>query len=242
MLRPRMDDQAIIRLEQLTKTYDLGEVKLTVLREVDLVIEPGSFVAIMGASGSGKSTLLNLLGCLDRPTSGRYILGGVDVSDMDDDELSDVRGQRIGFVFQQYNLIDQLSVVENIHVPLGYQGRELADCRAQCVDLAGLVGLSDRLGHRPKQLSGGQQQRVAIARALANDPVMILADEPTGNLDSTTGKEILDLFCNLHAQGKTIIMVTHGEEVATRASRVVRMSDGRIVQDVRRTPTQLVPA
>ncbi len=237
-----MASGAIIRIEQLTKTYDLGEVQLTVLRSLSLSISPGSFVAIMGASGSGKSTLLNILGCLDRPTSGRYVLAGMDVSDMGDDELSDMRGQRIGFVFQQYNLIDQLSVVENIHVPLAYQGLGLSECRDRCEALAHRVGLSDRLGHRPKQLSGGQQQRVALARSLANDPVMILADEPTGNLDSSTGREILDLFSELHAQGKTIVMVTHGDEVAARATRVVQMSDGRIVRDVSRAQREMAGA
>ena len=227
-----MNTGPIIRLEQLEKTYDLGEIKVQALRGVSLDIEAGSFVAIMGPSGSGKSTLLNMLGCLDRPTAGRYYLGGEDVSDMDDDQLSAVRGKRLGFIFQSYNLIDQLTVIENIHVPLFYQGRDLWECFDHCVKLAELVGLGDRLRHRPNELSGGQQQRVAIARSLVNDPLMILADEPTGNLDSVTGTEILNLLDELNAQGKTIMLVTHGEEVAARAHRVLHMKDGLIDHEI----------
>ena len=227
-----MKSQPIIQLQGLTKTYDLGEIQVHALRGVNLDIEAGSYVAIMGASGSGKSTLLNILGCLDRPTSGRYWLGGDDVSTLEDDALSIIRGQRLGFIFQSYNLIDQLTVVENIHVPLFYQGRDLEQCWDECVKFAELVGLGDRLDHRPKQLSGGQQQRVAIARSLVNNPLMILADEPTGNLDSQTGREVLEVLDRLNAAGKTIVLVTHGEEVATRAHRVVRMKDGFVDSDV----------
>jgi putative ABC transport system ATP-binding protein len=237
-----MKSQPIIRLQGLRKTYDLGEVQVHALRGMDLEIEPGSYVAIMGASGSGKSTLLNILGCLDRPTSGRYWLGGDDVSTLGDDALSIIRGQRLGFIFQSYNLIDQLTVVENIHIPLFYQGRDLQDCWEHCVQLAELVGLGERLDHRPKQLSGGQQQRVAIARSLVNDPLMILADEPTGNLDSQTGREVLDVLDRLNAAGKTILLVTHGEEVAARAHRVVRMKDGLMVRDERQRPAVPVTA
>lgn len=226
-----MSDLPIVHLDALTKVYDLGEIKVPALRGLDLKIEEGCYVAIMGSSGSGKSTLLNVLGCLDRPTDGRYLLGGTDVSAMTDDELSDVRGQKIGFVFQQYNLIDQLTVVENIHVPLFYQGRDLSEEFDFCLDVAKKVGLGGRLDHRPKQLSGGQQQRVAIGRSLVNDPLMILADEPTGNLDSKIETEILSLFDDLHKEGKTIILVTHSEEVAERAQRVVRMKDGLIESD-----------
>jgi putative ABC transport system ATP-binding protein len=220
--------EPIIRIDSLRKTYQVGEIEVHALRGVKLEIDAGSFVAIMGPSGSGKSTMLNILGCLDRPTSGHYFLGGVDVSQMSDDDLSDVRGKRLGFVFQSYNLIEQLTVVENIHVPLFYQGRDLKDCYDHCVKLAELVGLGERLDHRPKQLSGGQQQRVAIARSLVNDPLMILADEPTGNLDSKTGTEVLDLFEKLNGDGKTIVLVTHGGEVAERAHRVIHMKDGDV--------------
>ena len=228
-----MSSPAIIRIEKLEKTYQLGEIEVRALRGVDLEIAAGSYVAIMGPSGSGKSTMLNILGCLDRPTSGHYYLGGEDVSQMTDDQLSAVRGKRLGFVFQSYNLIDQLTVVENIHVPLFYQGRDLQHCFAHCEKLARLVGLGERLDHRPKQLSGGQQQRVAIARSLVNDPLMILADEPTGNLDSKTGLEVLNLLDELNASGKTIVLVTHGEEVAERAHRVVHMLDGVIDREVK---------
>lgn len=225
-------NEPIIRIEALEKSYQLGSVKVRALRGVDLDIEEGSYVAIMGPSGSGKSTLLNLLGCLDRPTSGSYFLGGEDVSKMTDDELSAVRGKRLGFVFQSYNLIDQLTVIENIYVPLFYQGRDLKECYEHCANLARLVGLEGRFDHRPNELSGGQQQRVAIARSLANDPLMILADEPTGNLDSTTGTEILGLIDGLNDEGKTIVLVTHDDKVAERAHRVLHMKDGSIDRDV----------
>jgi putative ABC transport system ATP-binding protein len=227
-----MPGNPVIRLEGIQKIYQLGEVEVRALRGVDLEIEEGSYVAIMGPSGSGKSTMLNLLGCLDRPTHGRYFLGGEDVSKLDDDAISAVRGKRLGFVFQSYNLIHQLTVIENIHVPLFYQGKDLSETFEHCKQLAELVGLAQRLDHRPKQLSGGQQQRVAIARALVNDPLMILADEPTGNLDSKTGTEVLDLFDRLNAAGKTIVLVTHGGEVAERAHRVIHMKDGQVERDV----------
>ena len=229
--------EPIIRLEGLEKRYDLGgEAEVRALRGVNLVVNPGSYVAIMGASGSGKSTLLNLIGCLDRPSSGHYFLGGTDVSRMPDDELSEARGRRIGFIFQSYNLIAQLTVIENIQVPLLYQGKDLLAYRDRCVKLASLVGLADRLYHRPNQLSGGQQHRVAIARSLVNDPLLILADEPTGNLDSRTGQEVLELIDTLNAQGKTIVLVTHDERIATRAHRVLHMRDGLIEREVVNRP------
>jgi len=229
--------ESIIRLEALQKTYVLGEENIVrALDGVDLTIHAGSFVAIMGPSGSGKSTMLNILGCLDRPTAGRYFLGTEDVSRMSDDALSEVRGRRIGFIFQSYNLIAQLTVLENIQVPLFYRGQDIKTSRDRCVELAKLVGLGDRLTHRPSQLSGGQQQRVAIARSLVNDPLMILADEPTGNLDSKTGTEVLELISRLNQDGKTIVLVTHDDKVAERAQRVVRMKDGRIDQDEQRAP------
>ena len=225
--------KSIIRLEDLQKTYILSAENIVrALDGVSLDIEEGSYVAIMGPSGSGKSTMLNLLGCLDRPTAGSYYLGDVDVARMQDDELSRDRGKRIGFIFQSYNLIAQLTVIENIQVPLIYQGADLRESHARCLELAELVGLGQRLDHRPAQLSGGQQQRVAIARSLVNDPLMILADEPTGNLDSKTGRDVLDLIDRLNASGKTIVLVTHDEKVAARAHRVIHMKDGKVERDV----------
>jgi putative ABC transport system ATP-binding protein len=218
-------------VRDLRKNYVLKGETVRALRGVSFDIPHGDYVAIMGPSGSGKSTLLNLLGCLDRPTSGAYFLGGDDVARMSDDQLSWIRASRIGFVFQSYNLIPQLTVVENIEVPLYYMGRLDSAARQRCRDLAGLVGLGDRLRHRPTQLSGGQQQRVAIARSLVNNPQFILADEATGNLDSVTTGEILDLFDRLNDEGRTLIMVTHEDEVASRAKRVIRLRDGCIQFD-----------
>jgi putative ABC transport system ATP-binding protein len=202
-----------------------------------LAVHPGEYVAIMGPSGSGKSTMLNLIGCLDRPSAGRYFLGGVDVSRMPDDELSEARGSKIGFIFQSYNLIAQLTVIENIQVPLIYQGKDIRDYHEHCIKLAQLVGLGERLHHRPNQLSGGQQQRVAIARSLVNDPLLMLADEPTGNLDSRTGQEVLELIDHLNAQRKTIVLVTHDERVAARAHRVIHMRDGVIEREAINRPS-----
>ena len=232
--------EPIIRLEGIEKRYILGgEVEVRALRGVDVAVQPGSYVAIMGPSGSGKSTMLNLIGCLDRPTAGRYFLGGTDVSRMPDDELSEARGSKIGFIFQSYNLIAQLTVIENIQVPLIYQGKDIRAYHEHCVRLAQLVGLGDRLHHRPNQLSGGQQQRVAVARSLVNDPLLMLADEPTGNLDSRTGQEVLDLIDQLNTQGKTIVLVTHDERVAARAHRVIHMRDGLIDREVMNRPEPL---
>jgi putative ABC transport system ATP-binding protein len=223
---------AVVDIQKLSKTYQLGSVQVTALQEVDLQIEPGQFIAVMGPSGSGKSTLLNLLGCLDRPTSGRYYLGGEDVSRLDDDRLSLIRGKRIGFVFQSYNLIGQLNVVENIQLPMFYQGFSEQASAERAEQLAVTVGLADRLKHRPSELSGGQQQRVAIARALANDPVIILADEPTGNLDSASGAEILGILGRLHKAGKTLIIVTHDTEIAARAQRIIQLLDGQVEEEL----------
>jgi putative ABC transport system ATP-binding protein len=209
------------------KDYVLkGGIVVRALRGVSIDFPEGDFVAIMGHSGSGKSTLLNLLGCLDRATQGQYIIGGQDVSQLDDDELSEIRSRMLGFIFQSYNLIAQLTVVENIELPLYYQGDMSSEARDRCIEMAKMVGLGDRLDHRPYQLSGGQQQRVAIARALVNNPHVILADEPTGNLDSATGEEIMQILEALNAAGKTIIMVTHEPDIAARAHRILRMRDG----------------
>lgn len=215
----------------LQKRYYLGPVTVDALRGVDLKFPKGDFVAIMGTSGSGKSTLLNLLGCLDRPTGGQYILGGQDVSKLNDDELSTIRNKMLGFIFQSYNLIAQYTVIENIEVPLHYRKGYppiTAKDKDHIVELALRVGLEGRLDHRPFQLSGGQQQRVAIARALVNDPEIILADEPTGNLDSTTGEEIMQMLEALNREGRTIVMVTHENEIALRAKRQIFMKDGRV--------------
>ncbi len=225
---------AIVCITDLVKNYYLESVTVRALQGVKLTVEEGDFVALMGPTGSGKSTLLNLLGCLDRPTSGQYYLGGEDVSNMDDDQLSEVRSRYLGFIFQSYNLLPQYTVVENVEIPLLYQGSRLnAATREHCIQLADLVGLGDRLDHRPMQLSGGQQQRVAIARALVNDPHVILADEPTGNLDTKTSDEIMRLLSELNAASKTIIMVTHENDIAAWAKRIVRMRDGEIESDVR---------
>ena len=234
-----MKAKSIIRIEEIVKRYVLGgEHEVLALNGVDVTIAEGEYVAIMGPSGSGKSTMLNILGCLDRPSSGRYFLGEEDVSTMPDDDLSEVRGKRIGFIFQSYNLIAQLTVIENIQVPLFYQGQNLKDSYDRCAELAELVGLGDRLHHRPNQLSGGQQQRVAVARSLANDPLMILADEPTGNLDSKTGIEVLNMIGKLNADGKTIVLVTHDNMVAERAHRVLHMKDGKVDRDFRNPPRE----
>ena len=220
-------------LSGVTREYVLKGETVRALRGVDLKVPRGDFVAIMGASGSGKSTLLNLLGCLDRPTAGKILLGEDDVTRLDDRALSEIRGSRIGFVFQSYNLIQQLTVIENIEVPLFYQKNVTPRSRQRCIELAKMVGLGDRLDHRPTQLSGGQQQRVAIARSLVNDPYFILADEPTGNLDSVTTLEILDLLDRLNEEGRTIILVTHEDEVGARSRRIVRLRDGLIESDER---------
>jgi len=221
----------LLELKNLHKTYVMGMVQVNALRGINLTIEEGEFIAIMGPSGSGKSTLLNIFGCLDRPSFGQYVLGGEDISTLDDNALSDIRSRRLGFIFQSYNLIQQLNVLENIEVPLYYQGRSERESRHRAAELARVVGLSDRARHKPSELSGGQQQRVAIARALANDPLTILADEPTGNLDSTTGQEILQMLDELNRRGKTLIMVTHDDDVAAHARRIIRLHDGLVESD-----------
>lgn len=220
------------KLVDVKKEYALKGETVRALRGVSLEVPEGDYVAIMGASGSGKSTMLNLLGCLDRPTSGAIWMGKDDVTKLNDYHLSNIRATRIGFVFQSYNLIQQLTVLENIEVPLLYQGSISRKTRKRCVELAELVGLGDRLGHRPTQLSGGQQQRVAIARSLVNNPYFILADEPTGNLDSVTTEEILQLLDQLNQEGKTIILVTHESDVGKRTKRIIWLKDGCISSEV----------
>jgi len=224
---------AIVAIDNLYKRYKLGSRELSVLRGLNLSIGGGEYVAIMGPSGSGKSTLLNLLGCLDRLSSGSYKLAGRDVPSLDDDELSRIRGAQIGFIFQSYNLIAQLNVIENIQVPMYYQGVGERESVTRATELAELVGLADRLTHRPFELSGGEQQRVAIARALTNNPVMILEDEPTGNLDSESGAEILRILDDLHARGRTLVSVTHDPKVAARSERTIHLLDGRIEREER---------
>ena len=217
-----------IEIRGLCKSYSMESGTVHALRGVDAVFRTGEFWAIMGASGSGKSTMLNILGCLDRPTGGNYILDGRDVAGLEDDELSDIRLKYLGFIFQSFNLIPQLTVAENIAMPLYYQGMSEEESMEKARLFGSMVGLENRLGHRPGELSGGQQQRVAIARAISNDPVLILADEPTGNLDSATSVEIMNLLCEMNRRGKTIIMVTHEPDIAGYAGHRMHMKDGRI--------------
>ncbi|GIM82941.1 ABC transporter ATP-binding protein [Salinispora arenicola] len=224
----------VLDVREMTKVYGQGEAAVHALRGVSLTVAAGDYVAIMGSSGSGKSTLMNILGCLDVPTGGTYLLDGVDVGRLDDNRLALVRNRRIGFVFQAFNLIPRTSAVTNVELPLAYAGVRPARRRRQALAALELVGLADRAGHEPNQLSGGQQQRVAVARALVTQPALILADEPTGNLDSRSTEEILAIFDELHAAGRTIVMITHEPDVADRTRRLVALLDGRISSDVRR--------
>jgi putative ABC transport system ATP-binding protein len=227
-----MSGQPLITVHDLTRHYDMGSEVVQALRGVDLTIPANEYVAIMGPSGSGKSTLMNLLGCLDTPTSGEYWLNGVEVSELGDDALARVRNKEIGFVFQTFNLLPRASALHNVELPLIYAGVRAGERRRRAAHALARVGLQDRMAHRPNELSGGQRQRVAIARALVNEPSILLADEPTGNLDSATSAEIMEVFASLHAQGQTVIMVTHEPDIAAHARRVVTLRDGLVHSDV----------
>ncbi len=236
-----MEETPLVRLDDVVKTYQMGDVEVHALRGVSLLIEHGEFTAVMGASGSGKSTLMNLLGCLDRPTRGRYLLEGREVSSLSTDQLAEIRNRTIGFVFQNFNLLSRTSALENVELPLLYAGLSTAERHARAAESLDRVGLADRAGHHPNQMSGGQQQRVAIARALVNQPRVILADEPTGNLDSRTSVEVMALFQELGRGGITVLLVTHEADIAQYASRVLTMRDGRVVSDTRRDPRRALP-
>lgn len=225
---PETAPEHLIEMHQLTRVYQLGPQEIYALRGVDLIIDPGEYVAIMGPSGSGKSTLMNIIGCLDTPSSGRYLLDGVPVESMNDDELAAIRNKKIGFVFQTFNLLARTTALQNVELPLIYAKIPRAQRRELAEEALTAVGLKERMNHQPNELSGGQRQRVAIARALVNKPSLLLADEPTGNLDSQTGREILDLFRDLHQRGNSIIMVTHEDDVAHEAKRVIHIRDGRV--------------
>ncbi len=223
----------VIKIRSITRDFPLGQEVVKVLKGIDLDIDKGEYVALMGPSGSGKSTLMNLLGCLDTPTSGHYALNGIDVSSMSDDELAEIRNKEIGFVFQTFNLLPRTTALDNVALPMVYAGAGKQQRHERASEVLSDVGLSDRMDHRPNQLSGGQRQRVAVGRALVNKPSIILADEPTGNLDSKTSLEIMQLFDDIHKAGNTVILVTHEEDIATHAQRVIRLRDGVIESDTK---------
>jgi putative ABC transport system ATP-binding protein len=231
-----MSDRWVIVVHQAVKTYTVGSVAVHALQGVSLAVEAGDWIAVMGASGSGKTTLMNILGCLDIPTTGHYMLDGIDVSTLDDRELAEVRNQKIGFVFQSFNLLARTTALQNVELPLVYAGLKSRDRRRRALAALDAVGLSDRTEHVPSELSGGQQQRVAVARAIATDPALILADEPTGNLDTVSTGDVLALFGRLNTEGRTVVMITHEADVAAHAKRVVRLRDGLIIEDRRQGP------
>jgi putative ABC transport system ATP-binding protein len=223
----------VIRVHEVTKVYQLGQIRVRALREVSVRIDAGDFVAIMGSSGSGKSTLMNILGCLDIPSSGRYLIDGVDVAHMDEDDLADLRNRKIGFVFQSFNLVPRTSALVNVELPLAYAGLKGTERRRRAEAALRSVGMANRFHHVPAELSGGQQQRAAVARAIVTNPSLILADEPTGNLDSHSTEDVLRIFAQLNAEGRTVVLITHEPDVAEQAKRVIRLSDGEIVEDRR---------
>ncbi len=223
----------VIEVREVSKTYKLGQIEVRALRGVTLRIERGDFVAIMGSSGSGKSTLMNICGCLDAPSGGRYLIDGTDVSQLDEDDLSDLRSRKIGFVFQSFNLVPRTSAIANVELPLAYAGLGRADRRRRAQRALRAVGMANRLSHQPSELSGGQQQRVAVARAIVTNPSLILADEPTGNLDSRSTEDVLRIFARLNAEGRTVVLITHEPDVAEQAKRVVHLSDGEVDRDER---------
>jgi putative ABC transport system ATP-binding protein len=231
----------VIDLSRVTKTYGEGETAVHAVAGVDLVVERGDYVAVMGASGSGKSTLMNIIGCLDEPTRGRYLLDGVDVRRRQEATLSRIRNRKIGFIFQSFNLIPRTTALRNVELPLAYAGVKAGDRRARALEALDRVGLGDRTDHQPSELSGGQQQRVAVARAIVTEPVLLLADEPTGALDSHSTAEVLDLFDELSAAGRTIVVITHEDEVAHRAKRILRMRDGSVIADDRTVAVHELP-
>jgi putative ABC transport system ATP-binding protein len=238
---PRRRRPLAIQLHEVTKTYELGQIKVRALRKVSLQIERGDFVAIMGSSGSGKSTLMNILGCLDIATGGSYLIDGVDVSSLDEDDLSDLRSRKIGFVFQSFNLVARTSAIANVELPLAYAGLERSARRRRAEQALTAVGMANRVHHQPSELSGGQQQRVAVARAIVTNPTLILADEPTGNLDSHSTEDVLRIFARLNAEGRTVVLITHEPDVAAQAKRVVSLNDGKIVEDRRSAAVRGAP-